>query len=395
MKLVERYVFKRMLGAFLLSLCGLAGTVWLSQALRELDLITSKGQNFLTFFRVSSLIFPGLLLIVTPVALLIAAIYTLNQLNADSELVVINASGASQARLLKPALSLGLIGAITMGVMSIYLVPQSLQSFRGLLTGINADLITTLIREGSFMQLSKGLVFHVRDRRPDGTLEGIFIQDERQPDQSSVYIANRGVVLRNPLGTFLIMQNGTIQQRAATDNSMSIIEFQSYAFDLSTFGGHGTLPTYRAAERDTNYLLAPDPNDTEFQKRPGSFSAEFADRLSMPLYAILFALLPVAALGQAQTTRQGRGLVILGTILVATGVRVGGMILAGMAQTSIWLTPGLYILPAAFILLALIAVYGSFRFGASGSLAQALTDFGQNVLERLGLRSLASIDRQG
>jgi lipopolysaccharide export system permease protein len=395
MRLIERYVFRRMLGAFLLSLGGLAGTVWLSQALRELDLITSKGQNFITFFRVSGLIFPGLLLIVTPVAILIASIYTLNQLNADSELVVINASGASQARLLKPAFSLGLIGAIMMGAMSLYLVPQSLQSFRGLLTGINADLITNLIHEGSFMQLSKGLVFHVRDRHPDGTLEGIFIQDERQADQSSVYIANRGVVLRNPLGTFLIMQNGTIQQRSATDNSMSIIEFQSYAFDLSTFGSHGALPTLRAQERDTAYLMAPDPNDTEFQKRPGSFAAELADRLSMPLYAFLFALLPVAALGQAQTTRQGRGLVMLGTILVGTGVRTGGFMLASLTQANVALAPTLYLWPLAFIALALIAVYGSFRFGASNGIAYALTDFGQNVLERLGLRSLTATARRG
>lgn len=390
MKLIERYIFKRMFAAFLLSLCGLSGTVWLSQALRELDLITSKGQNFVTFFRVSSLIFPGLLLIVCPVALLIGAIYTFNQLNADSELVVINASGASQTRLLKPALSMGLITAIIVGSMSLYLVPLSLQAFRSLLTGINADLITSFVREGQFMELGNRLVFHVKDRKPDGTLEGIFIQDGRQPDQTSVYIANRGAVLKNPLGTFLIMQNGTIQQKSETNNSMSIIEFESYAFDLSTFGSRNTLPDYTAAERSTAYLLSPSPNDPEYQKRPGTFLSELHDRISAPLYAIFFSILPVAALGQAQTTRQGRSLVVLGTIAIATGVRIGGLILASLAANDARLIPALYALPIGFIILSLIAVYSSFRFSASDSIASFVTEFFQRIANRFRIGPRAS-----
>jgi lipopolysaccharide export system permease protein len=375
MKLIGRYIFKRMLAAFLLSLGGLAGTVWLSQALRELDLVTAKGQNFVTFFQVSSLIFPGLLLIVCPVAVLIGVIYTLNQLNADSELVIINASGASQATLLKPALVLGLGVTVIVAVMSLYLVPRSLQSFRSLLTNINTDLISSFIQEGTFMQIGENLVFHVRDRRPDGTLEGIFIQDERQADQSSVYIANRGIILKNPLGSFLVMQNGTIQQRSIAKESMSIIEFQSYAFDMSTFGAANSQPTFKPGERTTSYLLAPDANDPEFQKRPGTFVAELHDRISSPLYTLLFALLPVAALGQAQTTRQGRGLVMLGTVLVATTIRVAGLILAGLAAADIWIVPILYVLPIGSIAITLGVILGGVRFSGSDGFAAVMIEF--------------------
>jgi len=382
MKLIGWYVFKRMLGACLLSLGGLAGTVWLSQALRELNLITSKGQSILTFLHVSGLIFPGLLLIVCPVAVLIGVIYTLNQLNADSELVIINASGASPAMILRPALLLGVLGTLVVAGMSLYLVPRSLQSFRDLITNVNTDLISSFVQEGAFVPIGDQLVFHIRDRKPDGTMEGIFIRDEREPGQSNVYIAEKGQVLKNPLGTFLVMQNGTIQQRASDKDSMSVIQFESYAFDLSTFTSAAALPSLKAAERDTAYLLSPDPNDPEFQKRPDSFPAELHDRLSSPLYTLLFAVLPVLALGQAQTTRRGRGVVMLGTVLVATGLRVGGLMLAGLSANHPVAIPALYVLPIVGIVISIVAIMRGFKFSSSEGIGSLVVESLQRLLPR-------------
>ncbi len=382
MTLIGRYIFKRMLAAFLLSLGGLSGTVWLSQALRELNLITTQGQSFVTFAQVSGLIFPGLLLIVCPVAVLVGVIYTLNQMNADSELVIINASGASPVALLKPALALGLIATVVVAAMSLYLVPRSLQAAREMITNINTDFVSSFIQEGAFVPIGDDLVFHIRERRPDGTLEGIFIQDERDKTQSNVYVAAQGIILKNPLGTFLVMRNGTIQQRQIEKGSMSIIQFESYAFDMSTFGGAGALPAFTASERNTAYLMRPDTNDPEFQKRPGSFTAELNDRFSSPLYTLLFAILPVMALGQAQTTRQGRGVLILSTVLIATGLRVAGLILAGLAASDVYLIPLLYLLPLGCIALALAATLKGVRFAASEGIGSVVLELLQRLLPR-------------
>jgi lipopolysaccharide export system permease protein len=100
MNLLETYIFKRMVGGFLLSLVTLSMTVWMTQALREFDLVTGQGQSIGTFFKLTLLLLPGLVTIVSPIALLIGVIYTFTLLNNDSELVVINASGAPQKTLL-------------------------------------------------------------------------------------------------------------------------------------------------------------------------------------------------------------------------------------------------------------------------------------------------------
>jgi lipopolysaccharide export system permease protein len=52
--------------------------------------------------------------------------------------------------------------------------------------------------------------------------------------------------------------------------------------------------------------------------------AEVYERLTSPLYAVVAGLIAFAALGQARTTRQNRGLAILGAILAFSAVRIFG-----------------------------------------------------------------------
>src|SRR3954462_11505044 len=106
MNLLERYILKIAFGAFLSCLLALTGVIWITQALKELDLLTSKGQTILMFLTVTGLSLPTLVTVIAPVALLIATIYTLNRLNGDSELMGMGAAGMAPGRLLSPFLAL-------------------------------------------------------------------------------------------------------------------------------------------------------------------------------------------------------------------------------------------------------------------------------------------------
>ena len=99
MRLIERYIFKIAAAAFVACLLALTGVIWITQALRELDLLTTKGQTFLVFLTVTGLSLPALITVISPVALFIATIYTLNRLNSDSELIVMSAAGMPPVRL--------------------------------------------------------------------------------------------------------------------------------------------------------------------------------------------------------------------------------------------------------------------------------------------------------
>ena len=91
----DRYIFRTTFGAFLLVLVSLTTVIWLTHALREIDLMTNQRQTVLTFLGITSLLIPMLVLIIAPIALVIAVGHTLNRLNTDSEIVVMSASGMS------------------------------------------------------------------------------------------------------------------------------------------------------------------------------------------------------------------------------------------------------------------------------------------------------------
>ena len=344
MKLIERYIFTKIAGAAVMIFVALGTMVWLSQALRQFDLVTANGQTIWTFFYVSLLLVPALVSIVLPVALLIAVIYGMVTLNSDSELVVINASGAGQMTVVKPVIAVGLIVSFLVAAMTLYFAPLSLRSWQVLLSSVRGDILTTILKPGQFMQPASGLTININGRNPDGTLRGIFVSDEREQNVGMTYLAERGAILQNPVGVFLIMSNGTIQQHNKIDDSISMIEFSSYAFDLSSFSTGSTAPQLRPPEQSTLYLFNPDPEDPYFRQFPGKYRSELHDRLSAPLYAVLFAALPLVFLGQAASSRRGRTAAVATAVIITTVLRAIGVFLPGMAETNgaiVWLMYGI------------------------------------------------------
>ena len=108
MKVVERYIMRRAFVLFLGALAWTMAIVWTTQVLARIDLVTDSGQSALTFFKVASLIMPSVVPIVVPFSVVVAVAQTLSAMNTDSELVVINAAGASRTTVVRPILLLAL-----------------------------------------------------------------------------------------------------------------------------------------------------------------------------------------------------------------------------------------------------------------------------------------------
>src|SRR5580692_9475970 len=99
---IGRYMFRSTMGAFLITLVSLTVVIWFTQAMRDFDLITTQRQTLLVFVGITGMIVPLLVMIIAPIALMMAAAHVLNRLSADSELVVLNAAGVSPWRLMAP-----------------------------------------------------------------------------------------------------------------------------------------------------------------------------------------------------------------------------------------------------------------------------------------------------
>src|ERR1700758_1158004 len=109
MGMIGRYMFRTTMVAFLISLISLTVVIWFTQAMRDFDLITSERQTLFVFIGITGMIVPLLVMIIAPIALLLASAHVLARLGQDSEVVVMNAAGLSPWRLLMPFLAAALV----------------------------------------------------------------------------------------------------------------------------------------------------------------------------------------------------------------------------------------------------------------------------------------------
>ncbi len=352
MTLLERYILRITFNAFLACLVALTGVIWITQALRELDLLTGKGQTIVMFFTVTGLSLPTLVTIIAPVALFIATLYALNRLNSDSELIVMSAAGMPPSRLLRPFLMLSAGVCLLVGLMTIYIMPASFQELRDLVTKIRADFVSNMVKEGQFTTLDNGITFHYREKSGDALL-GIFMQDLRDKDKPVVYLAERGQAVDLDGQSYLVLENGSVHRKEPNSRDTSIVAFERYAVDLSAFNQDGADVVYKPRERSTSQLLAPDTNEFYYQFQAGRFRSELHDRLSGWLYPLAMMMIAFAALGDAQTTRQGRGLAIAAAVVAVVALRIAGFAASSAAVRSEWAVIGIYGAPLLAIVIAL------------------------------------------
>jgi lipopolysaccharide export system permease protein len=320
---IDKYIFRTTLASFALVLVSLTGVIWITQALRGIDLMTSQGQTIITFLGLTSLVIPALILIIAPVALMIAVSHTLNKLATDSEIIVMNAAGFSPFRLFRPFLFATIVVSLLVAFIAAYLAPDGMRRIKQWDAEITADVLTNVLQPGRFAQLDANLTIRIRERAPGGLLLGIFIDDRRDPKERVSIVADHGTVVKSGDGSFLVLEDGNLQRFEAGKRDPALVAFGRYAFDMSKFSQHSDV-ALGIRERYLWELMYPDEDDAMYKQLPGQFRAELHDRFMSPIYPFAFAALTFAFLGAPRTTRQSRNFSIGGSIFAVFGLRMGG-----------------------------------------------------------------------
>jgi lipopolysaccharide export system permease protein len=321
---IDRYIFRTTLGSFAVVLISLTGVIWITQALRGIDLMTSQGQTILTFLGITSLVIPALVLIIAPIALMIAISHTLNKLATDSEIIVMNAAGYSPFRLFRPFFYATCVVALMVAFIGAYLAPDGMRRIKQWDAEITADVLTNILQPGRFAQLEPNLTIRIRDRLPGGVLGGVFVDDRRDPNERVTIIADHGTVLKNENGSYLVLEDGNLERFEAGKRDPALVAFGRYAFDMSKFSNQGHDVTLGIRERYLWELMWPAEDDPMYTQLSGQFRAELHDRFMAPVYPFAFAALTFAFLGSPRTTRQSRNFSIGGSIFAVFGLRMVG-----------------------------------------------------------------------
>lgn len=358
MRGLPRYIASQIAGPFAVATLILTGIIWLTQALRLLDVVVTQGQTAGTYFILTMLALPSVLSLIVPISFFFAVLYALHRLYSDSELVVMFAAGVSRWEVTRPILYFALAVSVLVLALTMYLSPLGQRTITERIAEIRADVVSAVIQEGRFNTPSRGLTVYVREQGTGGAIQGILVHDNRDPARPITYMAENGQLVKSEAGPRLIMFNGNIQRLIKSEEdedgpSVTLLYFDKYTYDLTTLTGSDNEIYYEASERYFHELLWPAEDDVYGQNYYHELFPEAHQRLATLLYPPMFAALALACLLSAEFSRRGYTSRIVVAVIAGLLVQVLALSIKNMAVK----TPALVIL---FYLLPLLVILGSF-----------------------------------
>jgi lipopolysaccharide export system permease protein len=380
----SRYIFRQAAGALLLILSSLSGIVWIALALRQLEVVTSSGQNAATLLAMTTLALPNLLAVIAPFALLIAVMHTLNRLNGDSELIVMTASGANIWVVARPLLLLAAIVTCAVTFVNHIGMPWSLRMLREYVVQVRTDLLSQVLQPGKFSSPEKGVTFHIRERAPNGDILGLIMHDTRSGKGAMSYLAERGQIVKQGDAAYLIMSSGHVLSQDDAKQPPRIVAFERYVLDLDAFDEKlNEEKDLRPRERYFSELVSPDKTSRSYTRFAGHFRAELHERFASPLYPIAFVLIALATIGNAQSTRQNRTRTVVTGFIAAAGLRLAGLGLNNVVAINAAMVPLMYLLPLMGIAVSLYVIIASRRQKSSQGRLDRILDAASEAISAL------------
>jgi lipopolysaccharide export system permease protein len=344
---LDRYMFRQLLIALIAVTGGLTALVWLIQSLRFVELVVNHGLSLVVFVELTGLLIPSFVAVILPITTFVVVQFVYHRLSGDREITVMRAAGLSPFELSRPALAVATLAVICGYVLTLWLVPASLTSFRQFQWEIRNRMAAFLLQEGVFTQVSDDLTVYVRSRDPSGTLHGILIDDGRNKSAHATILAESGKLTEGPDGPRVLLINGSRQELDHRSGRLNVLTFEQNELDLNDNKGTANERLRDISEMSLGELLHPkvtNPKDVP------KWIAEAHKRMAMPLTALSHALISLFAVLSGTFRRHGSFIRPLAAIAVMVLLLAFGLAIDNLAARNnavlplVWLhavAPGL------------------------------------------------------
>lgn len=358
MKKLNTYIAKQIFVGFLLVTFSLISILWLTQSLRFVEMITNKGLPLSLFIKMTSCLMPRLYAILSPISIFVAVLFVYNRMLSDRELVVIKSAGISPWQCSKPALFLGILVSLFAVYVNNSAIPSAEKKFKDLEWQVKNDVSHLMFREGEFTTLDNNLTIFIAAHKKDGSVEGVMINDERNPKVKMTVAAESGMIVYTDKGPRIILVNGIRQEINNKTLQFSSLSFDKYSVD---FGASQSKKRRHDSVRSKTLseLLnaAHNPNLTPSEAR--RYIVEGHRRLLNPFYNFVLALLACTGLLVGNFNRRGQGKIISVSILLMVFIEVNDLILGNLSAKNLYFLMLYY---ANVVLPTIICIYALFFY---------------------------------
>lgn len=290
--LLDRYIFTELLSPFGLSLGALCFIMLTRELLRLVELLVSKGVGLWSVVKVIAMLLPSGLVLTLPIAGLIASITAFGRLSFDKELVAMRAAGMSLFRLSQPVFLFAVsVFSLTL-ILSQWGQPWSSLNLKKVALNLLKDQLVLALERGTFNEPIPRMMIYVPDSENGLPTNGIFVSDERTPEEPRVIVAEQYQVLMDSANDQVALRlvNGVIHSRPDQIDQYRQVSFTSYdiKFDLnqSLYATTEARPSY---EQIMAELSVSDGKNPHALRR----LMEYYKDLAFPTASLIFCLMGV------------------------------------------------------------------------------------------------------
>jgi len=336
MRLIDRYLFRQLLAPTLLAAAALSALGVVSQSFSALDILVNQRQNPLLVAKIILLATPHLVVLILPVAILVAALAALNRLHTEQEIVICFAGGMSRWRVISPAIRLAVLAGLFSLALSLWVQPLCYRIMRQTLESMRADLAATMIKPGQFTHPAPGLTVYAQSIDDEGVIHNLFINLAGTKGRDRTVTAREGRLQKRHNSPVLVLRHGS-NQEFSTAGVLNFLSFDEYVLDLGPLVSLDRTVRYKLSDRYLHELFYPDLRQGWERANRGPLLAEGHSRLSAPLYDLAFMAMALAGVIGGSFSRIGYGAriaTVAGAALVVRTLGLGAQVAAG-AQPSL------------------------------------------------------------
>jgi lipopolysaccharide export system permease protein len=280
-----------------------------------------------------------------PLSLLLAVMLTMGRLYRDSEMSALRACGIGELRLYRPVLMVAVPIAALLTVLSLYVSPWTAQLAVGIARALESEAQLTAITPGRFIEVEDGkLMFFVESIDSErNLLERVFIHSLERGRTIIETAATASLSIQQSGERIIRLHDGNRYEATAGRGDFHILSFATHAVRIPT----KRPPLTNPSDRDTL------PTAVLWRSSRPDYVAELQWRLSVPISAILLALLAVPLSYTAP--RQGRfGKLALGVAIYIFYANLGRVAVNWVERSVMPMWPGI-----GWVHLVLLALVGT------------------------------------
>ncbi len=250
-KLIFRKFTQDTLVFFVTSALFLALIVWTLQAVNYFDYVTQDGHGLNVYFLYTFFNFPKIVHRIIPFVFFVSLFYTIINYELKNELSIFWINGVSKINFFNKIIYISVIIMIIQIFLGSYVSPKSQLKARDYLKNSEIDFFTSLIKEGKFINVVKGLTIFIDKKNYDGSYSNIFLDDSTK-NKSRIIHAKNGVIIENNKNKLFRLFNGQVINNEK--NKINIFEFDQIDFSLTDFTSN-TITVPKIQEIPSIYLL--------------------------------------------------------------------------------------------------------------------------------------------